>query len=626
MKDKKSLILISLLGILFLISFLPFENDASSGKPERIAPKTVQTTTKTSTKKKPDKAKKRISIKDKDSSNLPMNSSQLVLLSGTLVVEDSDDNEHTSENGTIFLRPWSKEQGSTLPVPVEQGEWSIEVPIDTNVSIMKVELGGREASVRGFYIPKIHEDKHVDIKATWIYDTLLHVVDKETGADLTGVEVVKHFWQETPEESQHHPGTYAKPIIKNGNSPLEIKADKKTDSYRVRATGYSWQVIKVHHKGLTRRVELEKGGNLKVKFINSQSVDKYIVILPKAQKNPYKKRTMLNLKKESEFSLKGLWPGKYAVFVKAGNIYDHTSTLASQEIEIKAGETTNVELTLANVPDFGEKVKATGRIIFPGDIKDFPAISGIRLGPINKDLKIQQKSKGLNRNSMKEESFDTLKWESSPILPGKYRLQIFEYNYLTEVEVMPDGNCKPDCLLPELMDIKVFVYDELGSEVSDAHVHLAFQHQGSVSGSGVRYNREKACYTFRLTPSQNVNFYISVNKGGYKYVHKKIDAVNPPETIEVELKKFNDLILTCTIDGVPVDWQEQQKIYKNLRVRKVGADGHAIKVPGSLLTLKDEGEFEFYFEGGDYTLSEPFTFEFPRENLKLKLKVKKLNK
>jgi len=220
-----------------------------------------------------------------------------VAIDGLVVVKDRDGREHLDENGTLnpgfydaprepapaedeepatasarsrrnFGRSWQNGE----PVEVEGGRFHVEAPSDREFGATRLEVGGRIAVVDSEPTKAI-AGQPVTIRAHWIDAIRVHVVDRETKAELDDVTVVRSTSLMSFAMGGDDPGSPAEldRVVEHGHSPVEVPphahsfGPEMQGRVWVRAPDHAWRGVQLDYDDLSERtVELVGAATLVV--------------------------------------------------------------------------------------------------------------------------------------------------------------------------------------------------------------------------------------------------------------------------------------------------------------------------------------------------------------------------
>ncbi|MEL6907407.1 MAG: sigma-70 family RNA polymerase sigma factor, partial [Planctomycetota bacterium] len=272
------------------------------------------------------------------------------VLRGTLTMRDAEGLQNPSASGSFAL--WTST--GTLQVPVERGAWSVELAPDQEISFRirhdeEVRMDGRIGWLTGgtdAFASKsvLDRDTEIALRGRWPAEHRLLVLDAETGAHLSGVQVIECSDVDGafPHPSSRANGTQ---VHENALSPLRIvpRARHRSD-YLVGCSGFAWTTIALDHdEPGTTEVALRPGADLTVRFGGEESGPIEFAI---QELGDPRRRSERGLASTDPVRLQGLPTGNYLLQARAGM----RAAVVQAEVELLAGPN-EVELDLPRRSD-----------------------------------------------------------------------------------------------------------------------------------------------------------------------------------------------------------------------------------------------------------------------------------
>ena len=349
-------------------------------------------------------------------------------IEGTLTVLDLEGNEHANESGVFELVLWVKNTGDIHEVTVRNGKWTAEAPPSVQLGVQGFRLGGRPAYVDEDRVP-VPGDGTLHIRARWAPVARLRVKAADTGADLTGIEVVSG--RDFDVGDQDHPGPCSPEdvVLADARSPIEFGHEEEdvkagTRKYWVRAPGYAWGRIAIDHRsGGERVLVLEPAAGVEVSLAGLRPGSRAVVRLRECIEGAREERRSLlqelrralgKVEGVSEASLdaadvdleeklagveltpmardilekmedlnterfvveaapdadgsariEGVAPGRYRLTVEIGSRWRKPAALAEAVVDLGAGEIERVSLALKEPPARPSPVPVAGTLRVP---------------------------------------------------------------------------------------------------------------------------------------------------------------------------------------------------------------------------------------------------------------------
>lgn len=314
-----------------------------------------------------------------------------VALAGRIVLYENGVPLETALNGTAHLRAWSANRGQALRVPLFDSRFEVRMrQVDGGVELIaggevvlgpttQVERFTVEApEVQGLGGLLLHDPadaENVVRSVTFAPGTLdatvpirgsaavsLEVVAEGSGAHLSDVDVL--FVHSDFVVAAYPKGQYTEKLAEAQRSPVLLQpsgdaAQAQAATLLVSARGYAWRKVSVDLTTVgERRVELSPAGSLAVACEG---------IRPKGAR--LRLRTSeglfadMQVRAEST-TLTRLLPGSYRVGLEVGDWFSQPLVLAEEEIEVVAGESTDVRLIL-EAPAAAIVAPLSGTLIVP---------------------------------------------------------------------------------------------------------------------------------------------------------------------------------------------------------------------------------------------------------------------
>ena len=351
-----------------------------------------------------------------------------VRVTGSIVLIDGEGNERLRESGNFRLRVWEGVRGTSQVVNVNDGNFTVLVPGESQLSIDRVVLGGRpiKNEYRRLAIPA---DRRLTLRANLTPRAVLRVVDAAAGNDLNGVVIVNCIDWRVDEFA--HPGTASiAPVVMHARSPVELPDDTGTESYWVRATGFAWKRVAYDHDaGGERIVKLEPGGAVDVRLDNFDPKSKAVVRFRGAGTSG-QPVLQAKLDERGRCTIEDLVPGDYEVQVQIGAWYDEPRTLGQGRVTVEAGARRVVEITLKPPRDLGSPVMLRGTLVLPAAWKQRrPTLSVESVGPDHAERDVDQ------RAVLTEGASGQFEWKLGKVPPGRYMVEVDPLQYRLAFQV-----------------------------------------------------------------------------------------------------------------------------------------------------------------------------------------------
>ena len=296
---------------------------------------------------------------------LPEVGPSTVAVEGTIVVLDEHGVPHASESGRLLVRPAPSEDelfvdSARLELPVVEGRWDAASLPPRGCRVVSVSLGGRSAIFEGDRTPLLEPGKPKELRARWVADTVLHVVDADSGAELDSVIMLSmaEMWSadvSIPSERRDTlpctPSSLASPITLRAKYLLDHGGQGVR--FFARTPRHAWRGIVVDRAaGGDLFLKLEPGGCLAVQWSGGTPAADHSLRLRRLGADgspPLVDRPLAGGVREATDPVVGLPVGEYEARLESGPV-DAGKVLASAPFTIRAGETSTVALVIPEAP------------------------------------------------------------------------------------------------------------------------------------------------------------------------------------------------------------------------------------------------------------------------------------
>lgn len=362
-------------------------------------------------------------------------------LAGTLIVVDAQGVEHPAESGTFALVLWRGDRGSWREIEVRNGRWNTLVPPEEPFEALGVDairVGQRQAlplEPKGrFPLP---DTRWLVLRARWPSESLLHVRDQTTGAELAPVSMVEV--EDWPAAQFGHPGSAAAEARDFGPSPLRIPTDAQrldTRTFFARSPGYAWGRIEIDERlGGERFLGLQPAGELEVRLEGNVTDPGTRLRLYGIEHAPVFERTLSDA---SPVAIDALVPGSYRLAVEIGNYWQDPLVLAETSVDVLAGVRTPALLRLEALEE-PASVPFAGVLVLPEEWE---------LGEFELVFELLDTVLGGGEGSFSIASRDMVPpggaggirhWSSESVQPGTYAVQLRSLGFSAVLRVGPEG-------------------------------------------------------------------------------------------------------------------------------------------------------------------------------------------
>ena len=491
-------------------------------------------------------------------------------LTGTVTVLERAGSELTELDGHFLLRRVGRESGKPIEVEVRAGHFALELPDHRDVLVSGMVLGGRVAypTVERHSRPQLGG---LALTARWVPRTTLRVLDAGSRADLAQLTVLSDL---RGSGSSAHPGDHRPEHVCLGDarSPLELPARDGVHGYWVGAPGYAWGFVRVDHRsGGERELALSPGGALVVQIANPRPELRLHLRLYSGDEAPEGYRTGYLVDVEPDGGvcrLDGLAEGAYLIAAEVGLWSDPALVLAEETAGVRAGEATEVQLTLDDEALGAPPVPFRGTLHLAQPHGPSVSLLVKRVG----GPRLREGDQSVVRHEELEAAGDgrTFAWDAGQVSPGRYLVRVDPLQVARFFDVGPDGETQARVDVGELTEVEVRVVERPSGEtlLLDS---IAWS-RGTPREAGVwqleSVDRAATEETFHLvvpTGLLGLSAHSPLHGGGSKWVE-----LGPGRhTLELEMRRLESLEVVFQ-DGetrVPWDWSMR------VRAERIGGDG-----------------------------------------------------
>lgn len=180
----------------------------------------------------------------------PLDPAQAGMQEGTVVLVTEGGREVTTLWGELTVRSSTDEAEEAQVRSVRNGRWSCSARAGSQLEFLALTLEGRPcviettAAVAG-------REANVRVRARFAFPPLLHVVDRDTGAELGGLSIAMN--EVAGSDCLLDPPSSARLLGDSFVSPIPLPNAGGTVTYWAKAKGYPWKSITVCHQYLGDR-------------------------------------------------------------------------------------------------------------------------------------------------------------------------------------------------------------------------------------------------------------------------------------------------------------------------------------------------------------------------------------
>jgi hypothetical protein len=541
---------------------------------------------------------------------------------GSVLVTDEDDVDHVEEDGEfdpVFCGNDIESHGHS--VAVSKGRFSLHVPVDHDVKIGNLRLGGRLAVVQESRYC-VEAGVPLVIRARWATHPMrLRVLDASTRTDLVGVTVIRA----TSLFTSHclHPGAASNDslLVSEAVSPIELGPIRTDDgevtslALWVGAPSYAWARVQFDYRFNDERVvELRRGADLEVLVegeVPPPSVDsgepatapitvrKVRIdgaefelngegerVAPRLRLRSRAPRPalgdlVLEMPFDGSTTLHGIAPGSYVVSVERGRSYDDPLVLGSAEIVLEAGGVGIAWIRLVPLSADPEPVPLAGTLRISPKWESAET-AFLDFEPIGRHGAVAADERCILVSSMVAPSSPggIFLWDAGNVLPGRYLVECREFAYETVVDSGPCGSTDVSIEIPDPADAAVRLVDDadghplITDAIEDALWWNVRRPSESTHWSPKTAIWDPARQLFSLrAPIGPIE--LSVHLWEIETVEGETVVVLKPGSNDIALRvrRSNGITLTMRDGPSPMSWEDQSRW--DVRVRAI--DGSKVR-------------------------------------------------
>ncbi|MCP3915783.1 MAG: sigma-70 family RNA polymerase sigma factor [bacterium] len=523
-------------------------------------------------------------------------------VTGRVVIAGPDGTEYASTSGELeLIVVQSPDRRDIRTIPFTDGSFTVTAPEHAFIGASRIEAEGRIAAIeRTPFI--VAPDAVMEVRAAWAKEGWLRVVDGETGAELSGVEV-RRRWRWRAIGRALHPGDLpeVEVIATDAASPVSLPGLpvkwRTTVAHWVRAPGFAWQRTDIDlNSGGTRTVELAASGGLAVEVLGQQPQKPLRVraFTPDRADGPSWDAALDVELDGTRASVIDLLPGPYVVRIDQGE-FDTTLTLGRAEVEVRAGETGRVTVHLDPAALAVPLTHLHGTLALPEELR---SKGSLILSPYPWDSLPGQGRVQLALSDLEpvDGAPDVLAWDAGEVQRGVYLAYVDEVQHRERIDVRTANETVHAIVVPPLAELVLTVVDGATGEPLEANVSW-----GDGALEGVHSN------SFRTThPDPETGRYTIIAPRGIIQVAAAVDG-HATDRRDVQLDRDTELTIALErAAGVRVSfWEDDARVpiamrvtLKSLRIPDTGED-----VPMPTSTEANALELSMLLEPGRYEMA-----------------------
>ena len=407
-------------------------------------------------------------------------SGDALAVDGRVVVVDREGREHRGESGRLsFAVLLPSEQQEQREVELVGGRFALEVPRGTWIAARRLEAGGRDAllepgpsgnSSRPDPV-QVVEPLALELRARWVDEVLLRVVDAADGRELSDVEVRRRtHWRAIAPAV--HPGDApeVETVAAGAASPVALPdpgPGLRVVPHWVRAPGYAWRRVDVDcDAGGERTVRLAAGGALEVRALGARpDGELYLRLFAPGREDGASFAAVADVRLDAQGAARiaDLEPGAYVARIDRG-AYDATLTLASQPVAVTAGQTAALDLALdAGLLD-GPRTALSGTLTVP-DGMELERVQ-LRLAVEPRDAVGGQETVRLPLAGMRPSADDPLRleWDAGLVRRAQYLASVSDVMHRERIDATAGARTEAHLVVPPLARVTAAVVDSATDE------------------------------------------------------------------------------------------------------------------------------------------------------------------
>ena len=390
-------------------------------------------------------------------------------ITGTVTLTDQNGDHVPVPAGTLRLTHWDGSSGTSGTTDVADGKFSAVLEDGHRPEFDTLVVGSRVALVTS---PKdavdVPANRHFDVKARFVADTVIRVLDSVTGEDLTTVFVQRPTaW---PARGFAHPGSSSEPRTGPYISPVRIAPtvndlEAASTPVRIGAPGYSWRSIEiVGRESREHVVELVRSGSLALDVRGPSPMSKARLRLYRKRGKGWRVVAEYHVTPDQTLVAEGLAPGRYEARVEIGHYFDGPVRLGTASFAISAGERQVAAITYEDVTK-PRAVPFAGTVHVPDgwDLQDFSMgldLLGTPLLGQRQQNPFFRVGRGLTAVPNQPRTYQ---FDAGQVQEGRYEIKFRTLNYQLGTTLGPNGNSSLEIRIPEPATVRVDVEGEIGS-------------------------------------------------------------------------------------------------------------------------------------------------------------------
>ncbi len=486
---------------------------------------------------------------------------------GSIAVVDESGVEHAFEDGSFHLIARRGRGGRSSEVAVEAGAWRARVPRGFELSVRDVELGGRLAILEDADEPlRIPPDRFLELRASWLRGTWVHVRDALTGTTLNEVDAVRApGW---PRGGLPHPGEVSADglIVRGASSPVLLPAARnRYQTFQLSCPEHTWGRLQAEGgSGGEHVVLLGPGGDLVVELTGGDAGQGAVL---RVRDPSWTLVAELDLAGRRRIPIERLPVGRLGVAVEIGDWWNEPLVLGKGQVDIRAREQARLVLELEAAPGY-EPVPLGGEIVLPTTWKLSHFLLVVEL--LDKSLDGRDSHRRISSGSMSRDDDrpEVWRWRMDDAQPGRYELELHPLYHSISLEVGPGGREDVVFEIPPPGVVRVRVLDAAtGLEAEVENVVWTGVRPEWVRGGGMgRAERDSGTGLWELRAPQG-EIEVQTTGAVFRGERKTVQAGPEPVELTLMVERMHRIELRLSDGSTPVFWP------RGTQVESRSADG-----------------------------------------------------
>ncbi len=391
-------------------------------------------------------------------------------VTGTVLIHDERGRPLHVATGTLHATQWRPSSGNGIELAVTNGQIAGEMGAGMDIEFEVLEFGDRVARITSpaERVP-VPADGVLAVEAVAVPDSILHVLDANTGDPLSDVRLLRVV---DSLASAVHPAGRASDARSVGPSPVAVRPHvddvrRHAAKFHVGSPGYAWAETDLPFgEGADHIVELQRAGSAELLVEGpALHVPAYVRFRHKQGKH-YGAIASFALRPGQAITCAGLPYGSYLARVELGYYFSRPRVLGQVAFEVVEGEVATATLRYKAfakppaVPLAGEVHVPPGwprkGLLMSLGLRDARLIGQSNVYPVFTP------TRGLKPVPDKP---NTWSFDAGKVQAGRYRISFPRYEYATFLTLGPEGMTDLRIDVPKPRMVRVLVEgDRDGSE------------------------------------------------------------------------------------------------------------------------------------------------------------------